>query len=193
MHRDNAVPKRDQLGVGKSSLETVTPLIGADLQKQRAGIDSLAELYSQIESFLDSLAHLRDTDPLALQLWENFCAHQQLLEATTILRDRVSTTIEITSNFKPPKNPSRSITHMAEALGLGIGNLTSLYIGLTKQIKDSGLNSKLDYNNIPHQIQMLQRVISEARQDDTDKEQIGQGQVPEELGDECDDWENIDS
>jgi len=189
--KSDSVPDKGLLEKGKSSLKTIEPLIGPNLEKQKTGVDSLLKLYSQLESVLDSTAKLANLGSSAALIWEAFRARQQLRESLITLGDEVSHVLTMMDDFGA-RSSYMSIHLEAYLLDPAIQRLTSAYKKLNEDIRKTALIDKLQPNNIPERIEMLQNsvltatgVSEQKKQVELDNEQAKPGKKQDE------DWEAV--
>lgn len=170
-YRTDTVPEKGLLEKGKSSLTTIEPLIGPDLEKQRTGVDSLLKLYSQLESFSDSTAKLAKLGSSAALMWQAFRAGQELRESLVTLGDQISHVLTMMDDFGA-RSSYMSIYLGANMLDPAIQQLSSAYKGLHGNIRNTALIDKLQPNNIPERIEMLQNSVLAATGVSEQKKQV---------------------
>jgi hypothetical protein len=137
---------------------TLEPLIGSDLEEQKTGVDSLLKLYSQLETFSDTTAKLAKQSSSAALMWKAFRAGQELRESLVTLGGQILHVLTMMDDFEA-RSSHMSIHLGASMLDLAIQQLSSTCKGLHGNIRDTVLVGKLQPNNIPKRIEMLQNSV----------------------------------
>jgi hypothetical protein len=138
-NRSHILPNEQIIKKGKDSLQIANELIDPNMKKQKTGVASLLNLYSQLESLYDSVKGLGSSAAL---MWAGLLAHQKLRDHIVTLRDQLSDLLTTMDDFET-KRSSMSIHLGANLLDPAIQSLISSCNKNCKDITESMLIQKL--------------------------------------------------